>query len=90
MSPAPVLVLAALAAGAAAALEAQGTPGHAQTALLVIAGVLLAAVVLPALGRRWPDEPPPATRRNPHGTRLPDLAQTPDQLAAIPRQTTGR
>lgn len=74
MRPGPVLALAALAAVAAAVVDAQATPAPApaRNALLVIAGVLLALVALPALARRWPGEPAPA--RRPHDTQLDDLA----------------
>lgn len=84
MKPAPVLALAGLAAGAAAIVDAQGAPAAGRNVLLVIAGVLAAVVVLPALFSRWPgEEPRPPWPENPHGTQLDDLALTSDDRAAI-------
>lgn len=84
MRPGPVLVLAGVAVAGALVVEARNGPDAALTALLIIAGILLALVVTPAMGRRWPGEPAPV--RHPHGTQLADFAQTPEQLDATGRR----
>jgi multisubunit Na+/H+ antiporter MnhB subunit len=67
MRPGPILVLATMAVAGALTVEARGGPDIALTALLVIASVLLALVVMPAMGRRWPGETAPT-----RGTQLVD------------------
>lgn len=79
----PALTLAALAAVAALALDAEGAPATARNALLIIAGVLAASVFIPAMFRLWPGEQP----RRPADV---DQAPAPLDTDAVPAQRRRR
>lgn len=88
MRPGPILFLAGMAVAGALGVAARGGPDIALTALLIIAGLLLALVITPVMGRRWPGEPAPV--RHTHRPQFPELAQTPDKPKTVVRLPSPR